>query len=72
MPSARDTYWLSCIGKQAGFKLGLHSRWRGLAFENDIAARNVGLDAREASVIAHGVQVGHRKVASSPDIHSAK
>ena len=60
------------IGVQALLERGLHLRLGGLAFEHNIAAGDVGLHLREAGVLAHRFQIGHRQLAGAADIDRAQ
>jgi hypothetical protein len=59
------------MGTQTGLKLGLDRCRLGLAFEYDIAARDIGFDAPETGLAAYLLQFGHRQLAGASDIHRA-
>jgi len=64
-----DIDWLPNMGKQARFKVRLHFRRRSLAVKDNIAAGDVGPNAKEPGVRAHGLEIGHREFAGAPNIH---
>jgi hypothetical protein len=44
----------------------------GFAFKNDVAARDVGLDASKASVTTHGDKVRHGELSRSTNVNGAQ
>src|SRR5262249_39670021 len=68
----KDTYRLAGIRAQTSFKFSLHLRRRGFGLKDHIAARDVGLDARKSGIVTHGLKIGHRELAGSPDIYGAQ